>query len=76
MLRPVYFFWFTFIYIIYNFYFINPRHPLQILVSGEHLVFCFFDGVMYTYTYRRKKNFLKMNLIVRKLSSNTSLSVA
>ena len=39
------------------FYYINPTHPLHILVPGERLVlcFCFFDGVMYTYTYKGKK---------------------
>ena len=39
------------------FYYINPTHPLHILLPGERLVlcFCFFDGVMYTYTYKGKK---------------------
>ena len=37
MLRPICFFLFIFIQIIYIFYFINPRNPLHILVPGERL---------------------------------------
>ena len=43
---------YIYIYIyIYN----NPRHPLEILVPGKRVVICcFFDGVMYTYTHKKK----------------------
>ena len=59
--QRIYFYFFvnvkTNITLIY-FYYINPTHPLHILVPGERLFcFCFFDGVMYTYTYKGK-NFL------------------
>ena len=42
---------------IYTYIFINPRDPLHILVPGKRLVFfvfVFFDGVMYTYSYKKK----------------------
>ena len=39
---------------IYNFYFIDPRHPLHILVPGERLVFLgFLYGVMHIHTYKK-----------------------
>ena len=39
MLRPIHFFDLFFFYLTYIFYFINPRHPLHILVPDESLFF-------------------------------------
>ena len=42
MLRPIYFFDLFFFYLTYIFYFMNPRHPLHILVPEESLFFFLF----------------------------------